>query len=84
MRDTERVYRQIDFPPLAEGQKKEIEKLKAIKDEEIDTNDIPEVDFSDANYFYALRVPKAPAKTGQCHPLGPDAQLPDVSPSTCT
>ena len=84
MRDTERIYRQIDFPPLTEGQKKEIEKLKAIKDEEIDTNDIPEVDFSDANYFYALRVPKAPAETGQCHPLGPDAQLPDVSPSTCT
>ncbi len=84
MRDTERVYRQIDFPPLAEGQKKEIEKLKALKDEEIDTNDIPELDFSDANYFYALRVPKAPAETGQCHPLGQDAQLPDVSPSTCT
>ena len=58
MRNTERVYRQIDFPPLTEEQKKEIEKLKTMKDEEIDTNDIPEVDFSDANYFYAVRVPK--------------------------
>lgn len=58
MRDTERVYRQIDFPPLTEEQKKEIEKLKAMKDEEIDTKDIPEVDFSDANFFYAVRVPK--------------------------
>lgn len=83
MRDTERVYRQIDFPPLTEEQKKEIEKLEAMKDEEIDTKDIPEVDFSDANFFYAVRVPKAPAETGQCQPLGQDAQLPDVSPSTC-
>lgn len=58
MRGTERVYRQIDFPPLTEEQKKEIEKLKTMKDEEIDTNDIPEVDFSDANFFYAVRVPK--------------------------
>lgn len=58
MRNTERVYRQIDFPPLTEEQKKEIEKLKTMKDEEIDTNDIPEVDFSDANFFYAVRVPK--------------------------
>lgn len=84
MRDTERVYRQIDFPPLAEGQKKEIEKLKAIKDEEIDTKDIPEVDFSDANFFYAVKAPKVSIETGQCHPLGQDAQLPDVSPSTYT
>lgn len=82
MRDTERVYKQIDFPPLTEEQKKEIEKLKTMKDEEIDTRDIPEVDFSDANFFYAVREPKASAETGQCHPLGQDAQLPDVSPST--
>lgn len=58
MGDTERVYSQIDFPPLTEEQKKEIEKLKTMKDEEIDTKDIPEVDFSDANFFYAVRVPK--------------------------
>ena len=58
MRDTERFYKQIDFPPLTEEQKKEIEKLKAMKDEEIDTEDIPEVDFSDANCFYAVKVPK--------------------------
>ena len=58
MRDTDRVYKQIDFPPLTEEQKKEIEKLKAMKDEEIDTEDIPEVDFSDANFFYAVKVPK--------------------------
>ena len=58
MRDTERFYKQIDFPPLTEEQKKEIQKLKAMKDEEINTEDIPEVDFSDANFFYAAKVPK--------------------------
>ena len=40
MRDTERFYKQIDFPPLTEEQKKEIEKLKAMKDEDIDTVDM--------------------------------------------
>ena len=58
MRDTERFYKQIDFPPLTEEQKKEIEKLKAMKDEEIDTEDIPEVDFSDANFLYEVKVTK--------------------------
>ncbi|MGN0907463.1 MAG: BrnA antitoxin family protein, partial [Bullifex sp.] len=56
--DTERVYKQIDFPPLTEEQEKEIEKLKSMKDEEIDTEDIPEVDFSAASFFYAVKVPK--------------------------
>lgn len=58
MKDTERVYRQIDFPPLTEEQKKEIERLKAMTEEEIDTEDVPEVDFSDASFFYAVKVPK--------------------------
>lgn len=63
MGDTERVYKQIDFPPLTEEQKKEIEKLKAMKDEEIDTKDIPEVDFSDANFFYAVMSSAGPGCT---------------------
>ena len=80
MKDTERTYRQIDFPPLTEEQKKRLEAVKSKKDEDIDINDIPEVDFSDANFFYAVKAPKVSIETGQCHPLGQDAQLPDVSP----
>lgn len=29
-----------------------------MKEEEIDTEDVPEVDFSDASFFYAVKVPK--------------------------
>ena len=58
MRNTERAYRQIDFPPLTEEQKKRLEAVKSKKDEDIDINDIPEVDFSDASFFYAVKVPK--------------------------
>ena len=58
MRSTERVYRQIDFPPLTDAQKKELETLRNMKEEEINTDDIPEVDFSDAAFHYAVKIPK--------------------------
>ena len=58
MRDTERVYRQIDFPPLTKEQKKRLETVKAMKDEDINIKDIPEADFSDASFFYAVKIPK--------------------------
>lgn len=58
MKDTERAYRQIDFPPLTEKQKKELNRLLKMNDEDINTEDIPETDFSDAAFHYAVKVPK--------------------------
>lgn len=58
MKDTERIYRQIDFPPLTDEQKSEIEELKNMKDEKINFEDIPRQDFSDASFYYAVKVPK--------------------------
>lgn len=48
-----RDYRHIDFPPLTEAQEKELENLKNMEEEDINTEDIPEVDFSDAALRYA-------------------------------
>ena len=47
-----RAYRRIDFPPLTDAQKKELETLENMKEEDINTEDIPEVDFSDAALRY--------------------------------
>ena len=47
-----RAYRRIDFPPLTNAQKKELEALENMKEEDINTEDIPEVDFSDAALRY--------------------------------
>lgn len=58
MRNTERAYRQIDFPPLTDAQKKELEALGKMKEKDINTDDIPEVDFSDAAFRYAVKIPK--------------------------
>ena len=53
MRDTGKVYRPIDFPPLTEEQEKEIKALKAMRNEDINVEDIPVVDFSDAVFYYS-------------------------------
>lgn len=58
MKSTERTYRQIDFPPLTEEQKKRLSDVRDMPDELIDTSDIPEEDFSDATFYYAVKVPK--------------------------
>ena len=58
MKNTERAYKQIDFPLLTESQKKELENLEKMKEEDIVTKDIPEVDFSDATFHYAVKIPK--------------------------
>ena len=50
-----RTYYEISFPPLTEEQEKELEALKNMKEEDIDTNDIPEVDFSNAQNYYELQ-----------------------------
>lgn len=52
-------YRKIEFPALTGEQKKELEALENMKEEDINTEDIPEVDFSDA----ALRYGCAEEKT---------------------
>ena len=59
MSNSGRTYRRIDFPPLTDAQKKELEALGNMKEEDINTEDIPEVDFSDA----ALRYIGAEEKT---------------------
>lgn len=58
MEYTEKTYRQIDSPPLTEEQKKRLDAVKAMKDEDIDTDDIPEADFSDASLYYKLGLAK--------------------------
>ena len=58
MKSTERAYRQIDFPPLTDAQRKELETLQKMKEEDINTDDIPEVDFSDAAFRYAVKTSK--------------------------
>lgn len=47
-----KTYREISFPPLSEEQEKELEALRNMKEEDINTEDIPEVDFSDAALRY--------------------------------
>jgi hypothetical protein len=41
MNGTRRLYSTIDFPPLTDEQKAELESLKSMRDEEIDTSEIP-------------------------------------------
>lgn len=50
-----RTYREISFPPLTEEQKKELEALRYMKEEDINTDDIPEADFSNAHNYYDLQ-----------------------------
>lgn len=38
---------------MTEEQDKELEALGNMKEEDIDTDDIPETDFSDAEFFYS-------------------------------
>ena len=53
-----RTYGEISFPPLTEEQENEIEALGTIKEKDIDTDDIPEADFSDAKFYYSEIRPK--------------------------
>lgn len=43
------------MPPLTEDQEKELEALRNMKEEDINTDDIPEVDFSNAHNYYDLQ-----------------------------
>ena len=60
---TSKNYRNINLPSLSEEQLKEIEALKAMPDEEIDTIDIPEAteeQLASGHLYYAnsLKMPK--------------------------
>lgn len=59
MNRTQRLYEAIDFPPLSEEQKAEIEALKAMPESEIDTSDIPE-STGDGSFYYiqSLKMPQ--------------------------
>ena len=45
-------YRKIEFPALTKEQEEELEALENMKETDINTEDIPEVDFSDAALRY--------------------------------
>lgn len=52
---TQHLYEKIDFPPLTEEQKRELENLKNMKDEDIDFSDIPKMtkeDFEKGHLYY--------------------------------
>ena len=46
-------YREISFPPLTEEHEKELEVLRNMKEEDIDTDDIPKADFTNAEFYYS-------------------------------
>ena len=47
-------YRKIEFPALTKELEEELEALRNMREEDINTDDIPEVDFTDAHPFYSL------------------------------
>ena len=60
---TSKNYKNINLPSLNEEQLKEIETLKAMSDDQIDTSDIPEATaemLASGNLYYAasLKMPK--------------------------
>ena len=60
---TSKSYKNINLPSLSEEQLKEIEALKSMSDEQIDTSDIPEACeemLASGHLYYAdsLKMPK--------------------------
>ena len=51
-------YREISFSPLTEEHKKELEVLRNMKEEDINTDDIHKADFTDAEFYYSEIRPK--------------------------
>ena len=60
MKQMQKEYKTIDFPPLTEEQQKELKLLDKMPDSEIDLSDSPETDFSNAHFYYiqSLKMPK--------------------------
>lgn len=64
MSRTQRTYKMIDFPPLTDEQKKELEFIKNQKDEDIDLTDIPEATGNGGFYYFnSLKLPKTDIHT---------------------
>ena len=57
MKQMQKEYKTIDFPPLTEDQKKELDMLNNMPDSKIDLSDIPETDFSNGHFYY-IQSPK--------------------------
>ena len=59
------LYETIDFPPLTEEQRKELEQLKAMDESDIDCSDIPEKLETPilSYYFHSLKMPKTDIHT---------------------
>ena len=51
MKEMQKQYEIIDFPPLSESEKKQIANLKNLRDNDIDTSDIPE-QTGDGQFYY--------------------------------
>ena len=58
MKKMQKTYQTINFPPLTEEQKKELQALEEMPDEDIDYSDIPEQN-GEGQYFYlsSLKLP---------------------------
>lgn len=56
----QQFYKTIDFPPLTDEQRKELEYLESMDDNDIDYSDIPEkLDTPTVSYYFkSLKIPK--------------------------
>lgn len=64
MSKTQRTYKTIDFPPLTDEQKKELEFIKNQKEEDIDLSDISEATGNGGFYYFnSLKLPKTDIHT---------------------
>lgn len=59
MKKMQESYKMIDFPPINEEQNKELLFLENMKENEIDTSDVPEQTGEGYFYYYnSLKMPK--------------------------
>lgn len=66
MKTMQKEYKAIDFPPMTDEEKKMIEKLEAMPENEIDFSDIPEsksISSGGFYYFQSLKMPKTDIHT---------------------
>lgn len=66
MKTMQKEYKAIDFPPMTDEEKKMIEKLEAMPENEIDFSDIPESKSNSSGgfyYFQSLKMPKTDIHT---------------------
>lgn len=65
MNRTQRKYKVIDFPPLTDEQRKELENLDNMNESEIDYSDIPESTSDNGGFYYiqSLKMPKTNVHT---------------------